>query len=170
MIMEFLERDLEDIIIENKHHIHERGLCKLYSNVVRQFALPNRTIVDLFSWEVVDNVCYCQVFELKRNVINRDAYFQIIEYHKELLRILCSSDFASFKIDLILIGKNSCDEIWYSCFLGDNLKMYSYSYNYDGIRFTKDSFSYSECLADKSVDSRKEEYSTYYDILKKGVD
>ena len=69
MIDNFYESTLEKIIIKNKSEISKNGFPSLYKNVENQYVLSNGRRIDIFSWEVFDNIFYCKIFELKRGDI-----------------------------------------------------------------------------------------------------
>ena len=82
------------------------------------------------------------VFELKKDVINENAFFQCVRYLKGVKSYL-SRRFPCWNIDyrMCLIG-SSFDEkssIIYAADIIEKFSIYTYLYNYNGISFEKKS-------------------------------
>ena len=149
----FLEKDLEDIIFENKNKIHERGLPVLYEELERQRDIKGKRI-DLFNYECVgDDSINFTIFELKKDKIDFNAYAQIVQYFFEEC-VFFKKHKKILKANLVLIGKDFDESVLLSCILSDIIDIYVYKYDYDGIRFQKVSKGYTEfmdIIADKNL-------------------
>jgi hypothetical protein len=138
MKMKFLTEDqLEELIYEYRNDIHERGLPKFYTNTIRQFVLPNKKVIDLFTYEIIDNELYFRIIELKKDFIWVDAFIQIIGYFATV-KALSDTKFSNIHYDLVLAGEgiNVIPLAVLNLFHG-NVKVYTYDLTYEGIRFTE---------------------------------
>jgi len=141
----FLEKDLEDIIFENKDKIHERGLPILYEELERQYQV-NGKYIDLFNYECGDdNSINFTIFELKKGRIDFNAYTQIVNYFFDQC-LFTKKHKNIFKVNLILIGSSFDESVLLSCILSDIIDIYIYKYDYDGIRFERVSKGYTEFM------------------------
>lgn len=152
--MQFLEKNLEDIIFETDNELlYERGLF-IIGRKKRQVRIGNYGISDLItvtkkklpSGEIYPHFT---VFELKQDMINMNTFLQGIGYCKGLKRYIQKvRDYDFYTVSLVLIGKNleydsnfcfltdliQCDEF---SFEGISLSIYTYTYKFDGIQFKK---------------------------------
>lgn len=141
----FLEKDLEDIIFENKYKIHERGLPILYEELERQYHINGKRI-DLLNYECGDdNSINFTIFELKKGKIDFNAYSQIVDYFFDQC-IFTKKHKKILKANLVLIGNSFDENVLLSCILSDIIELYVYKYDYDGIRFQKVSKGYTEFM------------------------
>jgi hypothetical protein len=165
--MNFLERDLEDIIFNTENDLlRDRGL-EIHGKKKRQVQLGNYGISDLItverdytnqydideylSKEKNSNIFYnykefylkFTIYELKQNCIDNNAFLQAIKYVRGLSSYLQSHRNIEYKINIVLIGKQISlnDNVSYlpNIFLYDDcsVKIYTYIYNYDGISFNE---------------------------------
>ena len=74
------EEQLETFIYDYRDRIHEKGFPKFYEHTVRQFALPNKKIIDLLTWEIKDNTLSLRIIELKKDFVLNDSIIQIMGY------------------------------------------------------------------------------------------
>lgn len=130
------EEQLESFIYENRNRIHEKGLPKFYEHTIRQFVLPNKKKIDLFSFEIKEDVFYCRIFELKKEQVWIDAIAQVLGYGA-FVSVLTQMAFTEVKIELILIGSNATEMVLASLPFIPQLSIYNYSFGYDGILFEK---------------------------------
>src|SRR5579871_3922858 len=103
---DFLEKTLEDIIYDHKEIIHERGFSKFYKNTERQFRLPNGQIIDLFTFEIMDDILYFKIIELKRLELNLSSIWQIYSYFQFIWE-QCVNRYKDVKYELILAGRTA---------------------------------------------------------------
>ena len=153
--MNFLERNLEDIIYENsltkegREKLRERGLV-VEGKMYRQVDIGGFGRIDLLECGYVKNsegmlVPYTVVYELKRNVISEDTIMQACRYVCGIKSHL-SAAIPKEKTDkrgrpllwIRLIGEtcnyNGGFRFLYSCMR--NIDAYTFSYDIDGISFT----------------------------------
>lgn len=151
--MNFLEKNLEDIIYENaiteegRRKLKERGL-PIKGMVFRQLYLGNYGRLDLLT---IHNESYINfpdalifdVYELKQGVINIDTLLQAGRYAKGIKRIIATNGYdlhsreSIFRIHLIgsEVDLNGDFALLFDCLC--NVNLYTYSYNIDGIYFKK---------------------------------
>ena len=148
--MDFLEKDLEQIIYEaTEEQLNEfdfpTGIKK------RQLRIGNYGIADLVYFkrvavtsfrpddgkpvcDVVDNSGLCiTVCEFKKDKIGISAFLQAINYCKGISRYLLKRGFESFYFNILLVGRNIDDSgsfVYLTDLLGESLR-YSYD-NVDG--------------------------------------
>lgn len=149
--MKFLEKDLEDIIFNTSaYELFKRGLDIMEYNIrKRQLKIGNYGIADivLFNREsfVEEPYLHINVIELKKDILNIDSLMQAARYAKGIERYIFHKRKKSIevKFGITLIG-SSLD--LNSSFVhltdvitnnGFDLKMYKYTYEFDGIRFHK---------------------------------
>ncbi len=104
MAIDLLEQTLEDIIYNNRSIIHTKGLSRLRMNTFRQVVLPSSRKIDILSFEINEGCFNCDIYELKRDVINADAVCQAFNYFKEI-RYLTKSWFCRLDAKIIMVGK-----------------------------------------------------------------
>ena len=147
--MYFLEDDLEQIIFKTPViKLRERGL-PIYGHKFRQVDLGDYGRLDIAT--VRDDGYGCggyvvSVYELKRDVVNVDAFWQAIKYAKCIqlwFRKYRPNSYVVFEI--YLVGKSLDFKHSMAIFLPDlfdNIYFYTYSYEFDGIRFKKNNNFY----------------------------
>jgi hypothetical protein len=155
--MDFLERDLEDIIFdelrfeEGYDNLSERGLNICYSPdhfvCKRQLKIGNYGIADLVTFSRFardtdsdrdsENKVFIEVIELKRGEINIDAYIQANRYLtgiKKYMRTYHPKLVVSYSI--VLIGRHVNTSDWvYLIEDTKNLTVQTYRYELDGMKF-----------------------------------
>ncbi len=149
--MTFLtEEQLESFIYDNRDKIHEKGLPKFYQNTIRQFRLPNNKIIDLFTYEVKDNVLYFRVIELKKELVWVDTITQALGY-TAFVNVLTDFCFTEVRPEFILVG-SQINNLALACthFLDKFLSIYDYQLKYEGILFSKK--EYQQCIHKNSYD------------------
>lgn len=151
--MRFLEADLEDIIWHNMQSpdgvkgLIDRGLEDLYytKNTYRQLRIGNYGIADIVYGHRFQSKMYVTVMELKRNVINCDALIQSIRYANGLKSYLSKRFQCFITVNVVLIG-NEVDRNsdWvYLLERMDNVYIYTYKYQIDGLYFEWESKKYA---------------------------
>lgn len=143
MLNDFLERTLEDIIYNNRRSIHTRGLSKLKSNAFRQVILPSGRKIDILGFEINDGVLYCDIYELKREVINADAICQAFNYYTEL-KFITANFFTNIVAKIIMVGRRY-EPVSIIDALPVPINVFTYEYYMEGIKFKEieDRYSYS---------------------------
>jgi hypothetical protein len=161
--MDFLEKNLEDIIFETDNELlSKRGLC-IGGTKKRQVNIGNYGIADIISFDrftdcldgkTVEYFIKIRILELKKDKIDAGTFLQALKYCKGIKSYIEKRKlFTSHQIlfEIILIGKKidlSSSFIYLADFLsgGDNeyclheyfeLSVYSYSYEFDGIKFDR---------------------------------
>lgn len=169
--MEFLEKDLEEIIyLSDKDKLGNRGLY-LNGKLKRQLKIGNYGIADLVEFERPYYHKYYKkcmkgvinVLELKKDKIGVSTFFQALNYVKGIRTYLEQRDMDHlFNFTITLIGKN-IDTNSSFCYLGDlfsldvreseiydctkiNIQLFEYKYGIDGLEFEE---KYSYNLIDK---------------------
>ena len=149
--MNFLEKDLEDIIWESdKEKLDQRGL-PIYGKLIRQLNIKGYGIADLVEWSIqkdpYSRTLNVTIYELKKDKIGISALMQSIYYARGIQRYL---EFRlknlKFTINIVLIG-SSLDLTGSFCYLPDlicndcsygllnTIQYYTYDYKIDGIYF-----------------------------------
>ena len=151
--MEFFEKDLEQIIFDaNKDELSERGLYLEGGKLFRQLRIGNYGIADLvhayFEYDQISpdeyrrTILHINVIELKKDKIGISAFLQAVNYLKGIKRYFYNRKYhMNVEYNITLIGK-SIDESGSFCFLPDvmdNLELYIYRYDFDGIYFDEKS-------------------------------
>jgi len=139
---DFFEKTLEDIVFEKRDTIHERGLDIFYKNSIRQFYLLGKRI-DILTWEINDDILYARIIEFKREALKEYALFQAAEYYADFMSTIFGR-FKNYHIEVILIGSKGNKNIQHITTLTDLIKVYTYSYGFDGIKFEEISHSSSK--------------------------
>jgi hypothetical protein len=153
--MDFLEKDLEDIIYEayetkNQNFLVERGLDVFnHDYIIRQLNLGDYGVADLVGINLypsfyrssnTEDFFVVTIYELKKDTISMSTFSQAIKYSKAITDYLSSQKITRYYIEYVLVGKSislSDDNL---CFLRDvtnNVHTYTYSYSFDGIKFKK---------------------------------
>ena len=136
--------------------------------------MPSGKRIDIFSWEIRDNVFYANVIELKKNTAMRDSFWQGMDYVEELAWHTIES-FEDLKIKLIIVGNESYSHLSTAGIYGDNVRVYEYTYEWDGILFSPQEYSiealYKDLqnrrLVDPSIDFFKKQ--GFAEKLKKSI-
>lgn len=151
--MDFLEKNLEDIIYENalteegRRKLEKRGL-PIKGMVFRQLYLGNYGRLDLLtihnkSYANYPDALIFDVYELKQGIVNIDTLLQAGRYVKGITRILVKNDHnlnqrdLAFRIHLIGSEVDLNGDFALLCDSLRDVNLYTYSYNIDGIYFTK---------------------------------
>lgn len=167
--MNFLEKDLEDIIYDslkedtvfgienpNREKLFKRGFPRLnfYGNarILRQpnfgvYGRPDLVHVnqdkhpqkDLYFLDI-------NVFELKRGELKVEHLMQLSKYLTAVKRLLSKLGIYNADVKGYLIGQNILDTSWVFLYdyLMPDVNVYTYSYELDGIGFTKEYGWYSK--------------------------
>ena len=167
--MNFLEKNLEDIIYENsqteegRKMLRERGLDiqgKLFRQVeiggfgridlleIRFFRCKDRLLRPLFI-----------VYELKRNSLNRDTLIQACRYLCGLKSHIANYCFASEKrgypmVVSVVIGESVDDSNGFPFLFKSLRDVYAmtFSYDIDGIKFSDYDFNYEDICLDLNTE------------------
>jgi hypothetical protein len=161
--MDFLERDLEEIIFNaNLSDLAKRGLSMELQRK-RQFKIGNYGIADIVGFERPFYSTHCKkhfkgivtIYEFKKDAINISAFLQAIRYLKGVKQFLKKRNLEeSYNYKIVLIGR-SLDLSSSFSYLPDlisndiydmtiheisrfNLEFYTYSYGLDGLNFTQE--------------------------------
>lgn len=141
--MDFLEKDLEDIIFETDSSILDMAGLEVFDNKLRQVIIGNYGVCDLISWYKIDsNTIHIQVFELKKGEININTYLQVIRYAKGLISYLKQRNVSfTYYISIILIGRtiDLSNSFVYIPEFNRNVQFYTYEYKINGLYFKKSS-------------------------------
>lgn len=145
--MDFLEKDLEDIIFNTDNvELEKRGLT-IDGKKIRQLRIGNYGISDIITVDRIDDhhfefnderILRITVFELKQNDINAQTMMQAYRYCKGIERYI--NGFRNKGIDIafkvVLIGKKiGAGEFIYLADFIDSMEVYTYEYRFDGIFF-----------------------------------
>lgn len=152
--MNFLEKDLEDILFSTDSDIlSDRGL-NIYENRKRQLRVGNYGVLDMIAYEF-EKVKGCrftslhiQLIELKKDEVNIDTFLQAINYAKGIQSYLDKRNLNKvlFDIQIILIGKmidKSSSFVYITDLFGGkdscnsivDIDFYEYKYKIDGLYF-----------------------------------
>lgn len=156
--MEFLEKDLEQIIFEaDKEKLNQKGLT-IKGKIKRQLRIGNYGIADLVSFErsidYDDNpFIRITIYELKKDKVGVGAFLQSISYAKGIKNyILKYKPKMCFTFDIVLVGRE-VDTSGSFCFIPDfidgkdysydqgsisSFNLYSYTYGIDGLQFNNE--------------------------------
>ena len=144
--MDFLEKDLEDIIWEASQEkegldkLKERGFPMTGGRMYRQVNLGNYGILDLVSVRITRISIDITIYELKKNEINISTMLQASRYGtgiREFIENKCYNQKRFVDINYVLIGKEvdtSSDFVFLYNAVG-NFHIYLYKYSIDGIKF-----------------------------------
>jgi hypothetical protein len=164
--MEFLEKDLEEIIFNAKNSdLYERGLYMPLKKK-RQFKIGNYGIADIITFErpYFHSEYKCKmkgtitIFEFKKDVINISAFLQAIRYLRGIKSYLEKRGLEeNYNYKIVLIGRNldlnssfsylpdlisnDIEETDLSSVSKFNLELFTYSYDLDGLKFRQE-FNY----------------------------
>jgi hypothetical protein len=148
--MKFLEKTLEDIIYNNLKEMSTRGLDLFkrrgsYFSVSRQVGLGGYGVADLITvewsqtvWETGRYITVT-IIECKLNTIDINAYMQVQRYKTAINSILDEFDLSRTEliVKTVLIGSELSTKGDFVYVLnGDkDCDVYTYSYDFDGIKF-----------------------------------
>jgi hypothetical protein len=148
--MDFLEKDLEDILYDNNSdNICMRGLsCFKYDYIERQVDLKQYGIADLITLKKNGKHLHFTVYELKNKVLNPAAFWQTIRYIRGVQDTLSNCNFKNRIISVsgVMIGR-SIDLNTDLCFLpsiDSVIDMYTYQYNLYGMTFKRVNNNYTK--------------------------
>ena len=147
--MTFLEKNLEDIVYDTSQYlVFSRGLdCYEFDIKLRQLNLGAYGIADIVTAAVSINnntgrtQILISVYELKKDAVDMAAFLQGARYVRGIQHYLSHHDLSNVDISyrIILIGSStslSC-EVGYFPHIFSNLYIYSYSYEWNGIWFSR---------------------------------
>jgi len=153
--MDFLEKDLEDIIFNTPiEKLGERGLYLATPSIrKRQVYLGNYGICDIIFVQRREDHLFIQLFELKKGLLNFDAFKQALGYARGIQVYLKSRKIKSH-VQINLIGKELCknDALTYLPNVVQNVMIYTYNYGFDGIFFNNE---YDYSLIDSGFNHKK---------------
>lgn len=154
--MNFLEKDLEDIIYENantesgKDFLANRGL-ELRGHTFRQVNLGEYGIADLINISTDgckaknSRILIINIIELKNGVIDGKTLAQAMRYYKAIYDLKAYAEtyaknnktsWFNICIHITLIGKSVTDEIrWILPIIFGYVDVYTYSYKINGLQF-----------------------------------
>jgi hypothetical protein len=145
--MEFLEKNLEEIIFETSTNDLALRNLRLYGKRYRQLRIGAYGIADLVTLERLldtdDNnqKIIITVYELKKDKINISSLAQASRYVKGIQRYFDAKNifqFTEIEYKIVLIGKTietSGDFVFLTDFLNDKIDCYTYDYKFNGINF-----------------------------------
>lgn len=159
--MDFLEKDLEDIIYtlsqtaEGRQKLLARGLS-ITGKVYRQVSLAEYGRLDLVAITMVPvDTLNITVYELKQGKVGTNALYQVCRYLTALRKIASESTNKYVTCNAILIGreidKNGDFTLLYN-FL-NFAKVITYKYAFNGVWFTEEDKSF--VLSNVSLDKQK---------------
>ena len=160
--MEFLEKDLEQVIYEaDRDLLFEKGLG-ISGKLYRQKNLGGYGIADLISVKrcahPYGSYLRVTIYELKQQKIGIAAFLQAIGYAKAIQHYFNKRGFLQYSLNIALIGKE-LDMTGTFCFLPDvlcnvsdyerfgtidSVSFYTYKYELNGISFTDHSGYYNK--------------------------
>jgi len=148
LFMNFLEKNLEQIIYETSNDkLESRGL-DINGIKRRQQSIGNYGISDLIT---IERDCYqdklqITVYELKKDQINMGTFLQGIRYCQGISNYISKhKEWIVCDIHLTLIGssfESNSGFIYLPNVISNryfNLNLYTYQYDFDGIKFKKES-------------------------------
>jgi hypothetical protein len=148
--MQFLEKDLENIIFKAPNEkLREKGLA-IFGEKRRQVRIGNYGIADLITFERA--VFYpsenkekgyhydpprITIYELKQNKVNASTFLQAIGYTKGIKRYLRARGIQKCLFRICLIGKeiDTSGNFPYLADVFSGVDLISYDYDFDGISF-----------------------------------
>lgn len=141
--MDFLEKDLEDILYESDQAaIRKRGMPNFkYSSIFRQVRLGAYGIADLITYSKGEKGQHLiKVYELKNKVLNAAAFWQTVRYVKAIKHFWAKNINATETTVLgVMIGRtvDLSGELCYLPTINSDIFMYTYDYALEGISFKK---------------------------------
>ena len=166
--MDFLEKDLEDIIWENlqtengSYNLYCRGFCVDHEkSFYRQVNLGAYGVADIIGFKLLPErgmegcyIAYIDIYELKKDSISASTFLQANRYAKACLKLVEQYN-ATLKnkhitaiFDFILVGSKvelSNDFVFLTDTF-DNINILTYKINIDGLKFsTHSGYSQKNC-------------------------
>lgn len=150
--MDFLEKDLEDIIWEciqtdnGRKLLCDRGLA-INGKLYRQLELGDYGRLDLLSVSINRSNIFINVYELKKGVIDTSVMLQAARYGSAI-REYIDKKYPSLNreiiFEFILIGKyiDLHSDFVFLYNMSDAFTVYHYTYQIDGIRFVREDKCY----------------------------
>lgn len=150
--MNFLEKNLEDIIYNTPNEkLKERGLS-ISGKKLRQINIGNYGICDILTIERNFNHYFdddergyhnstVKIYELKKDKIDTGVLLQCMGYAKGVSNYIAKEYDDDINVKMVLIGKEidkNSSFIYFADFM-DCLSIYTYSYDFDGIKFQRHS-------------------------------
>lgn len=140
---DFLERTLEDIVFERRDNVHEKGLPIFYKNAARQVRLRCGKVMDIFTWEINENILTARIIEFKREEIKEAAYWQALDYFMELWADTLSH-FDNYNVEIILIGTKISEKVEIAMMTSNMVRAFTYEYGFDGVEFRELESNYNK--------------------------
>lgn len=136
--MNFLEKNLEDIIYETNNSILQQRGLPIEGRKVKQVKMKGYGIADIITFKRIDgNHCEITIYELKKEFVSSDTFIQAIRYALGITHYLNErKSTLKPKYKIVLIGKRIYHEkmdIINNFF--EMVNVYQYDYSYDGIVF-----------------------------------
>lgn len=152
--MDFLEKDLEDVIFECSKTkegfdlLDDRGIG-IWGKMYRQVNLGSYGIADLISFDISNRytrtgrrirTLYVKVYELKKDVIGVESMLQVCRYISAIRSLFEDSPhYAECELEIsgVLIGRRFDKSSDFAFLYNeiDNIDIYTYDYKIDGIKF-----------------------------------
>ena len=149
--MDFLEKNLEDIIYENANteeglsFLGERGLM-LYGHTYRQVSLGEYGIADLLNvftdGKKGSRILVFNVIELKKEILTEKALSQVCRYLTAINKIIhkikeqdTKNTWYAVLSKATLIGKGASDSLLQMLPVFEDIDVYTYKYELDGLGF-----------------------------------
>lgn len=136
MSNDFFEKTLEEIIVQNKEIISQKGFPSLLENTVPQFRLPSGKYIDILTFSINEEYISAKVIELKREVITPEALCQVSDYASEFYAY-CYPHFRGVSMERFVIGTDVSKD---AKSLNDamiSIELYLYRYTINGVYFKK---------------------------------
>ena len=145
--MDFIEKDLEDIIWETQQTEEGRKLLAQKGLVVkgkmfRQFYLGEYGTCDLITVEFIDKYPYITIYELKKGIIDVGSLMQACKYSTAVKSYIEYKYDCDCYIYIKLIGKSiqsNGDFVFLYNELMNNIDIITYSININGLMFNRES-------------------------------
>lgn len=167
----FFEKDLEDMMFENRLTLKDRGFAEFYPNVARQVRLPLGGIIDILTWDIVGDLLKVRVIELKKNSIDIAAFTQVSQYAG--IFFAHSIMFEKLEIEIVLVGLYPDGDLLDIITAIDypNIKLYTYSFDYNGLKFEKFTTKPKKSIEELKVKlgSSYESFVLFYQSLKSDI-
>jgi len=143
--MEFLEKNLEDIIYETDNSLlRSRGLF-INGKKKRQVILGNYGIADMITYQRIWRHLEIQIFEFKKDAVDFNTFSQSLKYYTAIQSFLNKRNskreleyaFLDYTISINLVGKyiDMSNNFIYLPNFVNHLRIYTYDYGFDGIKF-----------------------------------
>ena len=140
--MQFLEKDLETLIFYTDNELLKQRGLGIHGRKKRQLRIGNYGVADLVTYYTFYDELIITVYELKQNEINSDTFLQVLRYAKGIehyIKTIRGKEF-QLTINMVMVGKyHKKDDSIYLPDLFDNVKIFTYSYEIDGLFFKRQS-------------------------------